>query len=364
MTASDLRAARLAALERKNKKSITTAAGDMVESSKTEQQPLVRPQASPAASTPKHFKKSTKTSSLTTTNKVIIETQDIDPRKFNIDDFNSLMWDDFNNTTAEDKTRWFSQGIHTKLLLQNKNNVNDESSTANVQPSNDFDSWGLLQSFGGPCGVLAALQAELISRLLIYEKIQEQDSHSLTRFDSKEIEQALADCIANILVRSCMAPSIHSKSKTNDVDGDGYEEKGMNYCVKLILPKTKLSDEQQQQQQNSSFLDPSILQCVSIKIDDEGDDTVTNTPEAKRAKQTNKVSNDKGHSSSSHSVRDMVRNRLCEATSEYFLSKGTNTNDNTEDLLQLELFYHYAGVMLLTMSLVATRGVDRIQSGE
>jgi len=412
MNVSQLRAARLAALERKNKHSTVTSATTstasptatattttLPSSTKTEssssasivqQQPSAVHTQAPSASavsTPRCSKKSNQTSSSSTTtttnsDRVSIDIQEIDPQKFSIVDFNNLMWDGYNNTTNEDKKRWFDQGIHTKLLLRNEH-INTATSTidADNQPLKDFDSWGLLQSHGGPCGVLAALQAELITNLYIYENIQElehqqhQMSHSFTIFDRKEIEQALADSISHILVRSCMAPAIRSGSNNNnnDVyeDNDGNDGKFKSYCVKLILPKKKLNNDQHQHEQNMSFLDPSLLQCVCLKMEhgDQGDDTVTNTPDAKRAKQASKVRNgnsDNDNSSSAESMREMIKNRLCEAVSEYLLSTVHKMNDDDteqeQDILQLNHFYHYAGVMLLTMSLVATRGVDCIKS--
>ena len=267
-------------------------------------------------------------------------------------DFNSIMWDDDEDdinatTTKADKTRWFDQGIHTKILRDDDHEEESKQATLS-STQQEHDSWGLLQSHGGPCGVLAALQAELITKLGIHHQKKSNTSVNVKRqYSRKEIEKGLADCIATILVRASMAPNVVAKafgSGGNEVDHNDH------YCVKLMLPSPN----------SITVFDPSMLECISIRYNNCGDTDVkddngkTNTPEAKRPKQIG-PSDDKQHSKD---VNDEIGKKLRKATSDYILSKGE------DDSIRLKNFHHNGGVMLLTMSLAASRGVSRIKGGE
>ena len=130
--------------------------------------------------------------------------------EFNCKSFHKLMWND-NTTTTNDKERWLYECISTPSLSNNYNNSNNSEEsmpsksaaaamgTENIMvDSNDKEQssdlttplqiftnsttstttsststptskqpiWGLTQKHGGPCGVLASIQAELIRILL------------------------------------------------------------------------------------------------------------------------------------------------------------------------------------------------------
>ena len=73
-------------------------------------------------------------------------------------------------TTDNDKSRWVGQGIDFRgddaETLQIPHGVEEGSGQINLL-TKDHGPWGLVQSHGGPCGILAAVQAELL-RLLLF----------------------------------------------------------------------------------------------------------------------------------------------------------------------------------------------------
>ena len=309
-------------------------------------------------------------------NTIKIETKPISSHF--IHQFNSIMWDnDSRIITETDKLRWFDQGIHTKILLQqqededeegNNDNVdNDEGKKKQQSVQQQHDSWGLLQSHGGPCGILAALQAELITNLNIYDYLMKHKHHGQQNdyYKKKDIERGLATSIATILVRACLASNISKNNNKNEVV-DSLTGSG-TFEIQLILPK--MSNNNSNNTSNSSLgpiLDESMLECISIR-NHNGYNVVNEnnknyeTPNRKRVKQLSDLS------PSTKNI-DEIRKILIEAVTKYILSSESNQDDNSlcnkYQKKRLEHFYHNGGVMLLTMSIVATRGVDRIKNGE
>ena len=87
---------------------------------------------------------------------------------FDSSSFHDLLWDT-SFTTESDKERWYNQGIHTAALVEDTSQEEKSLSTVadmDLDGSREVDlfhaQWGLVQSQGGPCGVLAAIQAEMI----------------------------------------------------------------------------------------------------------------------------------------------------------------------------------------------------------
>jgi ubiquitin carboxyl-terminal hydrolase MINDY-3/4 len=83
-----------------------------------------------------------------------------------------VLWDP-SHTTESDQSRWVNQGIHVRenapRLVSTTATDAEGCESASVtldQLSASFLPWGLLQQHGGPCGVLAAVQAELVRQLL------------------------------------------------------------------------------------------------------------------------------------------------------------------------------------------------------
>lgn len=80
----------------------------------------------------------------------------------NILDFHCIMWDP-SVTTPNDQQRWLKQGIKFKVDDSPLPEAKDSLLAAMLTNN----SWGLTQVHGGPCGVLASLQAEFL-RLLLF----------------------------------------------------------------------------------------------------------------------------------------------------------------------------------------------------
>ena len=92
----------------------------------------------------------------------------------------SIMWSD-GVTTEGDQERWRGQGIDaTPSLWREEASMTAEAANGDVSAGGAVSSalgtdpsiWGLTQVHGGPCGVLAALQAETLRMLLFGERVE------------------------------------------------------------------------------------------------------------------------------------------------------------------------------------------------
>ncbi len=328
MSAAELRAKRLAALTNGNGSSSSTTTA-------------TAPTQTHQSSTNNHNNKN-----------IHIQTNPISSQF--LSNFNSIMWDNNNTTFESDQKRWWEQGIHTNLLF-NKNTFK------NQHEEKSHDSWGLLQTLGGPCGILASIQAELITNLNVYDYLTKTDTTTSTTiatainnndnntkkteedyFNKVDIEKGLANCIAIILVRACLASSVYNK---NDK---------IEYCIDLILPKINMCHKDNVV---PIHVDPlSMLECISITYDNKNKNGTGSTPEAKRMKQNSNNNNGGDNIIDDGDEKEEIKNVLINAVVDYLLGIGGRK--------RMECFYHNGGVMLFTMSLVATRGVDRIKSGK
>lgn len=79
-------------------------------------------------------------------------------------DIHFMLWD-AGVTTVNDQQRWLAQGIDFKNARQPTPSFAQDSLLSAIICNSA--AWGLTQSHGGPCGVLASLQAELM-RLLLF----------------------------------------------------------------------------------------------------------------------------------------------------------------------------------------------------
>lgn len=156
------------------------------------------------------------------------KTPEIQTSPFNLNEFHAVMWDSV-ITTEQDKNRWVNQGIgmregssesssisnapHDAPLLNSPEPAslpdasipttiiqNQSAEPGSIEKLNalkqSHGAWGLVQSHGGPCGVLAAIQAELL-RLLWFTETTSQ--------------LALAHAMAEILVRVATTPPAGSE---------------------------------------------------------------------------------------------------------------------------------------------------------
>lgn len=152
-------------------------------------------------------------------------------------EFHSVMWD-ATVTTESDKLRWVGQGINFRDYdpegkLQ-RNTANDSVLAAVIS---NHGPWGLTQAHGGPCGVLAAVQAELL-RLLLFGGRDPLEypvtlSNSTVRGkpDMSEplMKRGLAMAMAIILARAALSPPA-AQTENNPVDNS------LERSVKVVLP--------------------------------------------------------------------------------------------------------------------------------
>jgi hypothetical protein len=255
---------------------------------------------------------------------------------FDPSSFHDLLWDT-TFTTESDKERWYNQGIHTAALVEGAlGGVN--SSTIGTEMDLDcskevdlfHEQWGLLQSQGGPCGVLAAIQAEMIRRL----DFDWDNKHAVT-FTLDNIKECLALSLGTILARCALMDTV------NDTDN---RELTHSKCVQVVLPKKR------ERLSFADIIDPACDQLEAISITCVPKIATTpissNMPRSKRAK------NDLGPS---NHHREQFMEQLSLAIKELLLKNDASI---------LSLFYGEGGVLLFIMSLVGSRGVHRIRAGK
>jgi hypothetical protein len=207
--------------------------------------------------------------------------------------FLSLIFDP-NITSESDKQRWFAQPIHTKY--------NSLGGKPNLEDRHYF--WGLVQTHGGPCGVIAAIQAEMIRSLKLYEDVDKVVS-------PQEAEKALCDGLGRILARCAVTPP---------VDSDRMSAPGNQSCVKIVT---------------SDFgYDLSMTNFQSF-----GERLKTITIHSKLSIKTG--------------ANEEEIQCLAEATSDFLFQSGA-----------VKVFGYPCGVILFLLSIVMTRGAETIQAGK
>mmetsp|Transcript_17549 Transcript_17549/g.25978 ORF Transcript_17549/g.25978 Transcript_17549/m.25978 type:complete len:742 (-) Transcript_17549:1370-3595(-) len=252
---------------------------------------------------------------------------------FDIGEFHTIMWDS-KVTTDNDKNRWVGQGIDIRVSEETSSSSLSKTtltSRLDTMGSNHLP-WGLTQAHGGPCGVLAAVQAELI-RLLLFggrdplsypttlpdEEIKEPSS----KMSPELIREGLAMAIAVIIARAALMPN----SKDEEVGDD---------IARVILP-SNLADSTSLAWKD---LEPwsAIESCRSNSFDIH---ILGETAQTKKRQKTN--------DSRDHVPRDERINGLALTISKFLLQNSI-----------LEKFQRPGGVVLLVMALVASRGASKI----
>lgn len=204
--------------------------------------------------------------------------------------------------------------------------------------------WGLVQQHGGPCGILASVQAELLRLLL-----QEQQEQEVT---SDAVRQALAMAVGGILARAALAPS--AASAPADAAADATTT---NKTVTLVHPTAPVAPTKEE---GTMAVDGAGEYCTGLAWD-------ALAPWSSRSDFTDAttVSSSvlKFHFISPPSQpcnKDPV-DALVTEVCRFLLHPGKAGPSMLT--CPLEYFHLSGGVMLLTMSLVASRGVPQIQSG-
>jgi len=271
---------------------------------------------------------------------------------FEISSFHEFMWDT-GLTTDNDKSRWVGQGIDFRdedaETAQVPHGV-EEGTTMVALLTKDHGPWGLVQSHGGPCGVLAAVQAELLRLLLFGRRTPSLDypkplepgtvpAQAVAFLSPELVRQALALAVAIILARSAVAPSAATGETT------GNEKK----TVKIVLPP-----------QSS---DPSVLTWEDLEPWSASSDAPT---QSTTLSTYTICCSDAGASSSGSHKRQKINGmngsredkilRLARAAAAFLLCKGPSGR-----AAPLDFFRRPGGIMLMVMSLFATRGKEIIQ---
>ena len=196
---------------------------------------------------------------------ITIESRDLD----DIGVFRKIMFND-SITTTDDKERWiyecittasmggdasktiitesFPRQSHLDMLTRPRGKGNTSNDDDDAKPAAVPDSihalWGLTQKHGGPCGVLAAIQAEMIRILLFgrdnadcetselklfYPFYATQDRHGTSDPITADcVKRAMAMAIGMILARAAIMPTTSTSEKQ--------PAKRDNISVCLVLP--------------------------------------------------------------------------------------------------------------------------------
>jgi ubiquitin carboxyl-terminal hydrolase MINDY-3/4 len=262
-------------------------------------------------------------------------------KPLDISEFHSIMWDSF-ITTDSDKNRWVGQGIDTR---PNKTEDADHSAMLATRLDHLGAShipWGLIQAHGGPCGVLAAIQAELLRILLFgtrdpldYPKSVEENPYADSEISQDLIRNGLALSIAITLARAALMPPATEES---DIKGEATS-------VRIVLPAKTSSDGLcwgDLQPWSPEFGPPksTVLSVYTLEVDS----SVSYNPKRQRTNGGNLT-------------REQRIVQLAHRVTRFLLSTS-----NEAQTAPLDHFRKPGGVILLVMSLVCSRGSKLIQS--
>ena len=272
--------------------------------------------------------------------------------------FHKVMWDSSasggGGTTQEDQSRWISQAVLFSSIASdhNLNSTGGESKESESQKQQL--KWGLVQNHGGPCGVLAAIQAEVL-KILLFE--------SPTSSDPKVVES-----------------NTSQKASIEDLGGD---EESMNVCLALamarILARAAVMQSSESQPSTNTEL-PSVTIVIPYYANAKSPPIPTNSGTSSSKTGTVDITNYEGLEwgaldpwpwGSAGSELDMKCKSHVLTLSKYHIQ---NSNTSVEEQLTQATFqflkdrlYYFnvtGGVLLFVMSLVETRRADIIQSGK
>lgn len=332
---------------------------------------------------------------------------------FDVADFHEIMWD-ASTTTEEDKLRWISEAIRTwdvaaKVKSEPLPSAKDLSMLSQLVQSEN-PTWGLSQHFGGPCGVLAAVQAEML-RILIWGSTKTAGGCMIVETDPKEcpdisagidlevpdtpqqqlsglkldshiVRVATARAIATILTRAALQkPASIGEDCQPGLNSIQYEAG----AVRVVLPV--FSDHRdsraaaevlvQDQRFTSSFLTPSVswsdlepalsfehaetsTSCLKVCTVRMKSDCSEMTDWSKRQKtETNHsttLSERNQHDKASKEQHNEAISLLARKVGDFLLQQCHGS------LAPVDYFFREGGVLLFVMSLVCSRGKERIKA--
>jgi hypothetical protein len=261
-----------------------------------------------------------------------------------IGEFHSIMWDS-KMTTDNDKDRWVGQAIdirqeepsHSTSPTPMDISVHSSSSSRLSLIGSNHLPWGLTQTHGGPCGVLAAVQAELLRIILFGDRDPLSYPHALSSTDSaiaidednevlspQLISRGLAMAISLILARSALMP-----------DADGTEQDDE---ARIVLPGEAAATGLEW-----SHLEPWSGSSGSHKTD--------KLIVYKIESPTHGVKRQRTNGKGGHASRQERISNLAILITRFLMQEPQS---------RLNAFQRPGGVVLLAMSLVASRGASTI----
>ena len=361
----------------------------------------------------------------------------IESRSFgNMKAFCNIMFNDA-ITTTDDKERWIYECIttastgadtpksnitpdHSQSYLdvftgchsQKQPEMDDSKSSA--LPDSMHKLWGLIQKHGGPCGVLAAIQAEMIRVLLfgrnnsgdekyrLYYPFDANHSHqgTIDPITKDQVKEAMAMAIGMILARASIMPA----SLTSERE----QAKHDTFSVHLVFPNKQINLDEKSSEVRS-YLDNTwiseILQTtgkaetgdvkepktiglnihtITCSIVDEVSlreecklcsDEEDSSPESKRRKKkgvyfpTNKVKNQNANTLvNEEKLQQYQMSLLARGVADYLLGTKPVMMDSTNKVtslssIPLDNFCGPGGIIFFVMSIVESRGIDTIKNG-
>ena len=376
--------------------------------------------------------------------------------------FHSIMWND-SVTTEGDRERWRGQGIDTTPSIWDYDETEastttvDSSSIGSLTASTAASSttsadaahsplddknvsdaiasalgshhslWGLTQVHGGPCGVLAAVQAEML-RMILFGRADKgsSDSSGSTASDGHcdglqgvqypraatdgmadvaptrtEVQESLALAVGTILARASLVPLASVKEREAEEESkkegwvkvaknkNGEEEKSRDNAeteeegrgVRIVLPAEAIIDSDQgsdamddddddarggsshiydgltwEMLDSSSGGDALCICSINITPETAEEEEEEGTgPESKRQRKNSVAGSTVV---SCEATSDGHISCLATIIAKFLLDK--NNSAKKDPLLQY--FAGQGGVLLLVLSLLESRGVDRTKS--
>lgn len=327
--------------------------------------------------------------------------------------FHQIMWDDLATTDA-DKKRWVSQGIDFRGAAKIDPDNNQRTKTNNGLSDPCVASsigWGLVQEHGGPCGVLAAVQAELLRVVLFGDSgsvlhantidgihgTNENLDQRLAQLEPGVIRIALARAIALILARASLSPSAVSASRETATPADG-EDGDASAVVRIVLPKMSGKGNGRIDPLHWHDLEPwhvifnttegssLTVHCISFSETNESVDATSTENSSTKSnaativmgslsatpKRQKVLSQDGGEHNSSKaataSLADRI-NRYAQSVESFLLDESyagaaavsQSSTVGSSGRSPLDYFRRQGGVLLLVLSTIASRSASVIQ---
>ena len=277
--------------------------------------------------------------------------------------FHAVMWDSV-ITTENDKLRWLSQGINFRDYDPEgklDDIVGKEDSILGQVIAN-HGPWGLTQAHGGPCGVLASVQAELLRLLLFGNRdpldypvtLTNRHVHAKEDLTDELMLRSLAMSIALILARATLTPPATDEEKSggNNHTKLATDQTSDGNRVKIVLPihPNDLSwDDFEPWHSIPSSSEDSKLRSTKLRVYTVATSNMDDSSSPKRQKIN-------GSQPPQNAPLDERIRRLAHCVKQFLLEAPSGFE------APLQAFRRPGGVVLLVMSLAFSRGPELVQN--